>query len=65
MRLDDRIEIAAIGDVDLDRTEIRTVDVEAFGMQEGRDVGEAHGLDVFALLLVLGDHQAGRRVEAQ
>ena len=63
LRLDDGVEIAAIGDVDLDLAEHRAVDRQPFGIEEGRHVGDAHFLDILADLPVFGDHQPGRRVE--
>ena len=63
LRLDDGVEIAAIGDVDRDLAELRALDRQPFGIQEGRHIGDAHLLDVVAVLPVLGDHQPGRRVE--
>ena len=37
LRLDDGVEIAAIGDIDLDRPDLRAVDLQPFRMQETGD----------------------------
>ena len=65
LRLDDRVEIAAIGDVDGDVAEPRTFDRQAFGIQERGNIGDAHLLDIVAFLPVFGDDKAGRRVEPE
>ncbi len=64
LRLDDRVEVAAIGDVDHELAELRAVDPDLGQRQVARDVGEAHPLDEPAGPLVGGEHQPGRRVEA-
>ena len=65
LRLDDRIEIAAIGDVDHQLAELRTVDVHLVQREVARDVGEADPLDEAPLALIVGDHEAGRRIEPE
>jgi hypothetical protein len=62
LRLDDGVEVAAIGHVHLERADPRALRLEPGRMQEPRHVGQPHGFDIFALLFVLRDHQAGRRL---
>src|SRR5690606_23050484 len=45
LRLDNGVEIAAIGDIDLQGPEHRTFDLEPFGMEKGRHVGQPDLLD--------------------
>ena len=64
LRLDDGVEVAAIGDVDPERPELRVHDLQVPRVQEGRHVGELHRFHVLADLRVLRDHEPRRRLEA-
>ena len=63
--IDDRVEVAAVGDIDLQPADARHVSLEPARMQVGRHVGEPHPLDERAVLPVLGNDEAGRRVEVE
>ena len=65
LRLDDRVEIAAIGDVHDQLAQLRAVDPNLRQGEIARHIGQAHALDKPAGALVVGDHQARRRIEAQ
>ena len=65
LRLDDGVEVAAIGDVDHQLAQLRAVDPHLAQRQVRLDVGEPHPLDEPPHLLVLGHHPPRRRVEVE
>ena len=65
LRLDDGVEIAAIGDVDDDLAQALDLGRQPLGIEEAGHVGEAHLLDEAALLAVGDVDLAGRRVDRQ
>ena len=65
LRVDDRIEVAAIGHVDGQFAQSLDIGADLPGMQEGRHVGDAHAFDQAVLLDVARFDQACRRVDAQ
>jgi hypothetical protein len=65
LRLDDRIEIAAIGDVDHQRSQIRALDLDLGGVEVGGDVADSHRVDIGPVTGIGRRHHPGRRVELQ
>ena len=50
LRLDDGVEVAAIGDVDDELAQALHLGLDSRGMEEGRHVGDAHAVDIGAVL---------------
>jgi hypothetical protein len=53
LRLNDGVEIAAIGDVDRERSEVRHLDRDALPIQPAGDVADPHGPDPRAVLHIV------------
>src|SRR5690606_21970182 len=60
LRLDDGVVVAAVGDIDRQRTEARDIDLDPLGRQIGRHIADAHRGHAIALGLI-GDVQHARR----
>ena len=65
LRLDDGVEIAAIGDVDAQRAEALDLDLVILAVEERRHIGDAHRVDEGAVLRIARLDEAGRRVEPE
>ena len=65
LRLDDGVEIAAVGDVHDQLAEPRTVEAQLSLGEIAGHVADPHPVDVAAVPLVLGDHPTGRRIDVQ
>ena len=65
LRLDNRIEIPAIGNINHDRAKIGTVNGNIGFIQKRWHVGQLDRFDVFTDLIVFGDHQACRGFKPQ
>src|SRR3954447_20407809 len=65
LRLDDGVEVAAVGDVDDELAEFGAVDPDLGQGEVGGDVGDADLLDKAVPLLVFGDDAAGGGVEEE
>ncbi len=65
LRLDNGVEIAAIGDVDNDLAKSLDLGGKTFGMQEGRHIGQPHLLDEAPVLAVDDVDLARRRLDRQ
>ena len=65
LRLEDGVEVAAIGDVEHQLAHARHVDRDLARRQIGGDIGDAHAVDEAAVLLVARHHPAGRRIEIE
>ena len=65
LRLEDGVEVAAVGDVEHQLAHARHVDGDLAGRKIRGDVGDAHAFDEAALLLVARHHAAGRRIDVE
>ena len=65
LRFDDRVEIAAIGDVDCEIAQVGTFDRQILGIEEGRNIGDPDLFNICAFLAVLGLDHAGRCIQHQ
>src|SRR5262245_38703277 len=65
LRIDNGIEVSAIGDVDRKRSKVRAFNLEPLRIEEGGNVGEPHARHVLALLRVFRDDGAGWRIELE
>src|SRR5262249_49332049 len=65
LRVDDAVEVAAVGDIDGELAELGDFDLEVARVQEARDIGDANLVDIFSVLLVFGHNLAGRDVEVE
>src|SRR3546814_2671666 len=65
LRLDDRIKVAAIGDVERQRSEAGNLDLDAAPGEVGRHVPDADGPDPVALRLIVNVDDARRDFDAQ
>ena len=65
LRLDDGVEVAAIGDIGLQAPHAGNIGLQPGGVHIGWHVGDAHPIDVGAVLAVFRHHNASRSVETQ
>ncbi len=65
LRVDDRIEIAAIGDIDHDLAEALDLRRQPRRMQIGGDVGDADAVDIGPVADIAGGDEAGGGVDLQ
>ncbi len=65
LRLNNRVEIPAIGDIHSDQAEIGTVDLDIGFVKEGWHIGQFDRFHVIANLFIFGNHKTGWCFKAQ